>query len=189
MQTRSKIIFYYKLTAKKLLNNFNFSFVTNSSFFTFLALLFAYLLAIVPLKLDVEKVTQDITDLQSDIIEARTILNSKEYTNITKYFSLPKGPALINLIKTTLEKFELQDSILTVKENSEFLILVDIQNCDYQKFKIWLDFLRKQYALVPIEIDIKKIYPSVNEVSGNRYLKEQTNLMVKISLKLKGTRF
>lgn len=163
-----------------------FRIILNKSLIYLLILSSLYVYAIFPLKDEIDKLSKDITELQSDIIEVTTLLGYKSSTASLKYFSLPKGAALSSLLKDSLDKFELRYSGLNIKEENGFIVSVNLEDADYATFMLWLDFLRKNYALRPIELEIK-----INKIgipATSQQVVNLSNPTLKISLRLKGVR-
>jgi type II secretory pathway component PulM len=120
------------------------------------------------------------------LIEMQSLLGKGDETVKAGYFKIPKGAAFSGVLKESLSKFNIKYSDLSVQDGASFVASVTLYVENMEDVSLWLNFVRKQYALRPMELTMAMGVPPRAKVgSGQPGSSEE---VLKVSVRLQGLR-
>jgi hypothetical protein len=145
-----------------------------------------YIFLVLPIKTENKRIQMKSAQLQSDLIETRSLLGGTNETSKNEFFNSPKGSVFAETLKKSLRKFRIRDGVISVTEGSLFTVTASLDIENMETLDLWLSHLRMQYALRPIEMTITWVQSSQNE--PDKASQEPVVNLFRISIRLQGMR-
>ena len=151
-----------------------------------LAVIVLYTSFVIPLNTINERLQLETKQLQSDLIEAKSLLGGASEVPRNEYFISSKGLVFAETLKKSLAKFRIKGGEVSVTDGAVFTVTASLNVEKMETLNIWLSYLRTQYALRPIEVTVTLVRSSRDGTEKNP-LEASTDLF-KVLLHLQGLR-